>query len=110
MRKVRHRNVVQFIGACTKRPNLCIVFEFMTGGSVYDHLRQARGPRRGALPAAPLAAPLCCFRGSSQHGHLPVQAAGSCRPLGLRVRAAAPTDELTAAADCRAGRSSWPRP
>ena len=40
MRKVRHRNVVQFIGACTKRPNLCIVFEFMTGGSVYDHLRQ----------------------------------------------------------------------
>ena len=42
MRKVRHRNVVQFIGACTKRPNLCIVFEFMTGGSVFDHLRQAR--------------------------------------------------------------------
>ena len=40
MRKVRHRNVVQFIGACTKRPNLCIVFEFMTGGSVFDHLRQ----------------------------------------------------------------------
>ena len=40
MRKVRHRNVVQFIGACTQKPNLCIVFEFMTGGSIYDHLRQ----------------------------------------------------------------------
>lgn len=40
MRKVRHRNVVQFIGACTQKPNLCIVFEFMTGGSMYDHLRQ----------------------------------------------------------------------
>ncbi|KAK8985195.1 hypothetical protein V6N11_068462 [Hibiscus sabdariffa] len=25
MRKVRHKNVVQFIGACTKSPNLCIV-------------------------------------------------------------------------------------
>lgn len=42
MRKVRHRNVVQFIGACTQKPNLCIVFEFMTGGSMYDHLRQVR--------------------------------------------------------------------
>lgn len=39
MRKVRHRNVVQFIGACTKKPHLCIVFEYMRGGSVYDHLR-----------------------------------------------------------------------
>jgi serine/threonine protein kinase len=40
MRKVRHRNVVQFIGACTVRPNLCIVFEFMRGGSVYDYVRK----------------------------------------------------------------------
>jgi hypothetical protein len=31
MRKVRHRNVVQFIGACTQRPNLCIVFEYLPG-------------------------------------------------------------------------------
>ena len=41
MRKVRHRNVVQFIGACTKKPHLCIVFEYMKGGSVYDHLRNS---------------------------------------------------------------------
>ena len=40
MRKVRHRNVVQFIGACTRKPNLCIVFEFMSGGSVYDYMRK----------------------------------------------------------------------
>lgn len=40
MRKVRHKNVVQFIGACTRRPNLCIVFEFMAGGSVYDYMRK----------------------------------------------------------------------
>ena len=45
MRKVRHRNVVQFIGACTQKPNLCIVFEYMSGGSVYDYIRRA-GPLR----------------------------------------------------------------
>jgi tRNA A-37 threonylcarbamoyl transferase component Bud32 len=44
MRKVRHKNVVQFIGACTRRPNLCIVFEYMSGGSLYEHVR-----RDGAL-------------------------------------------------------------
>ncbi|CAM8974301.1 unnamed protein product [Rhodiola kirilowii] len=43
MRKVRHRNVVQFIGACTKPPTLCIVTEFMSGGSVYDYLHKQRG-------------------------------------------------------------------
>ena len=42
MRKVRHKNVVQFIGACTRKPNLCIVFEFMSGGSVYDYMRKVR--------------------------------------------------------------------
>mmetsp|Transcript_21197 Transcript_21197/g.63782 ORF Transcript_21197/g.63782 Transcript_21197/m.63782 type:complete len:615 (-) Transcript_21197:1774-3618(-) len=43
MRKVRHKNVVQFIGACTRKPNLCIVVEYMPGGSVYDYMRRA-GP------------------------------------------------------------------
>lgn len=43
MRKVRHKNVVQFIGACTRKPNLCIVFEYMSGGSVYDFIRR-EGP------------------------------------------------------------------
>ncbi|XP_011014813.1 PREDICTED: serine/threonine-protein kinase TNNI3K-like isoform X2 [Populus euphratica] len=43
MRKVRHKNVVQFIGACTKPPSLCIVTEFMYGGSVYDYLHKHRG-------------------------------------------------------------------
>ena len=44
MRKVRHKNVVQFIGACTRKPNLCIVFEFMSGGSVYDFMRRVSEP------------------------------------------------------------------
>ncbi|XP_010531520.2 PREDICTED: serine/threonine-protein kinase STY46-like [Tarenaya hassleriana] len=43
MRKVRHKNVVQFIGACTKPPHLCIVTEFMRGGSVYDYLHKQKG-------------------------------------------------------------------
>lgn len=32
--------MVQFIGACTRKPNLCIVFEYMSGGSVYDWIRR----------------------------------------------------------------------
>ncbi|XP_019053787.1 PREDICTED: serine/threonine-protein kinase STY46-like [Nelumbo nucifera] len=40
LREVQHRNVVRFIGACTKRPELCIVTEFMPGGSLYDFLHK----------------------------------------------------------------------
>ncbi|CAI0461424.1 unnamed protein product [Linum tenue] len=43
MRKVRHKNVVQFIGACTQPPNLCIVTEFMARGSIYDFLHKQNG-------------------------------------------------------------------
>ena len=45
MRKGRHRNVVQFIGACTRRPSLCIVCEYLPGGSAFDWMR-AHGPPR----------------------------------------------------------------
>ncbi|KAF2306315.1 hypothetical protein GH714_016408 [Hevea brasiliensis] len=43
MRKIRHKNVVQFIGACTQPPNLCIVTEFMARGSIYDFLHKQKG-------------------------------------------------------------------
>ncbi|XP_022775462.1 serine/threonine-protein kinase STY17-like isoform X2 [Durio zibethinus] len=43
MRKIRHKNVVQLIGACTRAPNLCIVTEFMARGSIYDYLHKQRG-------------------------------------------------------------------
>ena len=43
MKKVRHKNIVQFIGACTVRPNLCIVFEYMNSGSLYDVVRKEGG-------------------------------------------------------------------
>ncbi|XP_026405312.1 serine/threonine-protein kinase STY8-like [Papaver somniferum] len=40
LREVQHKNVVRFIGACTKFPNLCIVTEYMPGGSLYDFLHK----------------------------------------------------------------------
>ncbi|KAJ7006450.1 hypothetical protein NC653_005718 [Populus alba x Populus x berolinensis] len=40
LREVQHRNVVRFIGACTKSPHLCIVTEFMPGGNLYDYLHK----------------------------------------------------------------------
>ncbi|XP_042961402.1 serine/threonine-protein kinase STY17-like isoform X2 [Carya illinoinensis] len=40
LREVRHKNVVRFIGACTKPPHLCIVTEYMPGGSLYDFLHK----------------------------------------------------------------------
>lgn len=49
MRKIRHKNVLQFIGACTKPPGLFIVTEFMSGGSVYDFLHKRKGTFK--LPA-----------------------------------------------------------
>ncbi|XP_047976156.1 serine/threonine-protein kinase STY46-like isoform X2 [Salvia hispanica] len=49
LRKVRHKNVVQFIGSCTRPPLLCIVTEFMSGGSVYDALHKQKGVPK--LPA-----------------------------------------------------------
>ncbi|KAK6922540.1 Serine-threonine/tyrosine-protein kinase, catalytic domain, partial [Dillenia turbinata] len=43
LRKVRHKNVVQLIGACTRAPNLCIVTEFMSKGSLHDFLHKQKG-------------------------------------------------------------------
>ncbi|KAJ7974080.1 putative Protein kinase [Quillaja saponaria] len=40
LRQVHHKNVVRFIGACTKSPHLCIVTEYMPGGSLYDYLHK----------------------------------------------------------------------
>lgn len=43
MRNLHHDNIVQFIGACTKAPNLCIVTEYVSGGSLFDILRKQKG-------------------------------------------------------------------
>ncbi|CAM8942248.1 unnamed protein product [Rhodiola kirilowii] len=43
MKRVRHKNVVQFIGTCTRPPNLCILTEYMSGGSIYEFLHKEKG-------------------------------------------------------------------
>ncbi|XP_051139457.1 serine/threonine-protein kinase STY46-like isoform X2 [Andrographis paniculata] len=40
LRQVQHENVVSFIGACTKTLHLCIVTEYMPGGSLYEYLHK----------------------------------------------------------------------
>lgn len=42
LREVQHRNVVRFIGACTKSPHLSIITEYMPGGSLYEYLHKNR--------------------------------------------------------------------
>ena len=43
---MQHPNVLRFVGVCCEPPNLCIVAEFLNGGSVYDLLHT--GTRRAA--------------------------------------------------------------
>jgi mitogen-activated protein kinase kinase kinase 9 len=38
MEVIRHPNVVLFLGACTKQPNLCIILEFCSRGSLWSLL------------------------------------------------------------------------
>eukprot|EP01111_Echinosteliopsis_oligospora_P013840 TRINITY_DN5069_c0_g1_i2.p1 TRINITY_DN5069_c0_g1~~TRINITY_DN5069_c0_g1_i2.p1 ORF type:complete len:232 (+),score=39.46 TRINITY_DN5069_c0_g1_i2:599-1294(+) len=44
MGRLRHPNVILYMGACTKEPHFCIVTELLPGGSIYDvlHSRKAR--------------------------------------------------------------------
>jgi len=38
MARIKHKNIVGFIGACLE-PKICLVMEFCSGGTLYDHLR-----------------------------------------------------------------------
>ncbi|CAA7396871.1 unnamed protein product [Spirodela intermedia] len=40
LREVRHSNVVQFIGANTKPPHMCLVTEYISRGSLFDFLHK----------------------------------------------------------------------
>jgi len=40
--KLRHPNVVLFMGACTEKDNLCIITEFLEGGSLGDLLKKEK--------------------------------------------------------------------
>lgn len=45
-RHLRHKRLVRFIGACLEVPNLCLVTEYMPGGSLHHllHVRKLRLP------------------------------------------------------------------
>jgi len=45
--RLRHRHVVQFIGACTTPPNLCIVMDYCDKGSLYGYLHN---PNKAVTP------------------------------------------------------------
>ena len=49
LRKVRHKNIVQLIGAMTKPPRLCLVTEFMKGGSALQFLHKHAPLKLGQL-------------------------------------------------------------
>jgi serine/threonine protein kinase len=36
MKSLRHPNVIQFLGACTDPPDICIITEYMNLGSLYN--------------------------------------------------------------------------
>lgn len=40
MSKLKHPNIVQFLGACTEYPNLAIVTQFMPRGSLFNLLHK----------------------------------------------------------------------
>lgn len=44
LRSLDHPRLVAFIGACLQPPNLCIVTEFMAGGSLHHLLHKAKTP------------------------------------------------------------------
>jgi len=45
-RHLRHKRLVRFVGACLQIPNLCLVTEYMPGGSLYHllHVRKIQLP------------------------------------------------------------------
>lgn len=48
LRRVRHKHIVQLIGACTTPPKLCLVTEFVVGGSVLEWLHRSTNTRTEA--------------------------------------------------------------
>lgn len=49
--RVAHPNIVSLYGACTRRPNVCLVMEYAEGGSLYNVLHCNPKPRYSAAHA-----------------------------------------------------------
>ena len=54
MKRLKHPNVVLFMGACTRPPHLCIVTQFVARGSLFRLLHRCR-----TAPQAPKAQCFC---------------------------------------------------
>ncbi|PNT64135.1 serine/threonine-protein kinase STY8 [Brachypodium distachyon] len=39
LREVDHANIIRLIGSCTKEPQFCMMTEYMSGGSLFDFLK-----------------------------------------------------------------------
>ena len=50
LRKLRHPHVVEFYGACTRPPHLCLVMEYAEGGTLSDLIHGGGGDGGGGLP------------------------------------------------------------
>lgn len=50
MSKLKHPNIVSFLGACIVSPNLAILLEFMPGGSLYRAIHRRRRNNMGPFP------------------------------------------------------------
>lgn len=69
LRSLSHPRLVGFIGACLQPPNLCIVTEFMPGGSLHHLLHKARTPL--TLGTQSKIAIQVCEGVDFLHGHAP---------------------------------------
>ncbi|XP_059055404.1 tyrosine-protein kinase Abl [Achroia grisella] len=49
MKEMRHRNLVQLLGVCTREPPFYIITEFMSRGNLLEYLRAAREPAPDAV-------------------------------------------------------------
>uniref|UniRef100_A0A0E0II85 Protein kinase domain-containing protein n=1 Tax=Oryza nivara TaxID=4536 RepID=A0A0E0II85_ORYNI len=41
--KVHHKNLVSLVGYCSEKAHLALVYEYMSGGTLFDHLRDKTG-------------------------------------------------------------------
>merc|ERR1712194_12669 len=50
-RHLKHKRLVQFLGACLEHPHLCFITEYMSNGSLYNflHVRKVKLPPRHSL-------------------------------------------------------------
>mmetsp|Transcript_61496 Transcript_61496/g.144032 ORF Transcript_61496/g.144032 Transcript_61496/m.144032 type:complete len:399 (+) Transcript_61496:79-1275(+) len=69
LRSLSHPRLVGFVGACLQPPNLCIVTEFMAGGSLHHLLHKARTPL--TLGTQSKIAIQVCEGVDFLHGHMP---------------------------------------